>query len=125
MKSGNLKRILLGGALAAVAVFYALVDPEGSVPLPQCLVHRLTGFDCPGCGSQRMLHALLHGHLREAWDYNAFLLCMIPLMALMGWSELKRHSHPRLYRVLYSLPVIYSLCGGIVLWTIFRNIDKY
>lgn len=125
MKSGVPKWLKWGVALGltlAAVIFYAIFDPGNSVWMPQCMVHRFTGYDCPGCGSQRMLHALLHGRIGEAWHYNAFLLCMIPALGLMGFSEIKRRRYPRLYRILYSMPMIYTLCGAIVLWTIIRNL---
>lgn len=29
---------------------------------------------CPGCGSQRAIHQLLHGHIAEAFKLNALLI---------------------------------------------------
>ena len=55
------------GAVAAVAVVYFLFDPLESPYMPQCLFRRLTGLSCPGCGSQRVAHALLPGDLAGAF----------------------------------------------------------
>src|SRR5690606_2629375 len=49
----------LAGVLAVVG-FYGLVDPATGI-LPSCPFYTLTHWYCPGCGSQRALHALLHG----------------------------------------------------------------
>jgi len=41
-----------------------------------CMFHRITGLQCPGCGMTRAFHALMHGHISEALEYN---LLSIPL----------------------------------------------
>ena len=42
---------------------------------------------CPGCGGTRMVHALLHGQISEAWKYNQ--LGMI-LLSLGFWFPARR-----------------------------------
>lgn len=59
--------------------------------LPPCPVLALTGLFCPGCGSTRAMHALLHGDVARAWAMNPLMLVSIPLLGLMaasrtGWS---------------------------------------
>lgn len=44
-------------------------------------MHQLTGLWCPGCGSQRALHALLHGHVGTAIGLNVLMMCALPLLA--------------------------------------------
>lgn len=39
----------------------------------------MTGLACPGCGMTRGFHALFHGDLITAMDYNA----MIPVFSLL------------------------------------------
>lgn len=114
---------MLTGAVAAlgVAVLYYIFDPGKSVFAPKCVFHELTGLDCPGCGSQRMLHALLHGDLAGAWEANAFLLCCGPLLVLMAVGAGPRTRLPRLYRVINSLPAIVIMAVALLVWTIGRN----
>lgn len=91
-----LKKIVFGcgliGGLAALAVLF-LFNPS-TVPIyPVCQFHELTGLDCPGCGSLRAMHALLHGHLVAALHFNLFLVLSLPLYAWLGlrivWHEFK------------------------------------
>ncbi len=42
----------------------------------------LTGFDCPACGGQRAVHALLHGKFAEAIAYNPFMVLSVPYALL-------------------------------------------
>src|SRR5215212_6090484 len=74
--SSKLERILAAGAAAAMlsgaaAVWY--FDPTKAGFFPVCPLYALTGFACPGCGLTRGFHALFHGDILTALDYNAML----------------------------------------------------
>jgi hypothetical protein len=72
------------------AVVYFVFDPTRVSIFPPCLFHQLTGLDCPGCGAQRALHQLLHGHLIEAIRLNAMFVFSLPLFAWLGTRFLVR-----------------------------------
>lgn len=114
---------MAAGVAIAVAVMatYYMLGPESGL-YPRCIFRQLTGFDCPGCGSQRAIHALLHGHIADAWRHNALLLIEIPLIAALLIARPLRHRHPRLHRILNSRALILTLLATIVLWTIIRNL---
>lgn len=82
----------------------------------------LTGLQCPGCGSQRMLHALLTGHPLDAWLYNPFLCTLIPLLIFMLWVELNRTKRPTLYKRVHHPLLGITLGVAITLWTVARNV---
>jgi len=64
---------------AGLLVFY-FFDPSTSQGFWVCPFHRLTGWYCPGCGGQRALHELLHGHFAAALRLNPFaVLVFLPL----------------------------------------------
>src|SRR5687767_3599821 len=65
---------MIGGS---AAVWY--FDPTKVGFLPGCPLYSLTGFACPGCGMTRGFHALFHGDIVTALDYNA----LFPLFALL------------------------------------------
>lgn len=88
------RTIILTGAIAmgaAGAFFYFLFDPNRVAIFPPCLFHQLTGLDCPGCGAQRALHQLLHGHLIAAIRLNAMFVFSLPFFAWMGTRFLMRN----------------------------------
>lgn len=70
-----MKRLpLLYGLLGLTAILvYGLFDPQ-QFPFPRCPFRSLTGWLCPGCGSQRAIHQLIHGHVAEAFDLNLLFL---------------------------------------------------
>lgn len=109
-------------AIIGLAIFYFLADPATSRWAPKCLFHTLTGLNCPGCGSQRFFHALLHGHLVEAIRYNALFIIAIPYLLLLTLTSFFPTRFPRLFRILYAPTSIFILLAIIIIWTIFRNI---
>lgn len=69
-----------------------------------------------------MLHALMSGDVASAFSCNPFLLCMMPVIAVLLLAEVWRCSRPRLYARLFSPAVIAVIFTAIILWTIARNI---
>ena len=112
----------IAALLAVLAVVYFFIDPMEAGWMPKCIWKAVTGTDCPGCGSQRMAHALMHGDFRTAWSANAYALCMLPLIGGMIWLELFRERHPRLYRRVHSPGVILALAGSLLMWWVLRNV---
>ena len=108
--------------LGVLFVVYALIDPATAWWMPKCPFHLLTGYDCPGCGSQRAVHALLHGDVTRALRENALLVCLLPAMAVMGYAELTRRRNPRLYRLTCRPAVIFTILGLVIVWSVVRNI---
>ncbi len=51
-----------------------------------CLVRRVTGRPCPGCGMTRALSRLAHGDLRGAWRANQRVVIVAPLL-LGVWAR--------------------------------------
>ena len=76
-------RVALAGSITVLLCGAALlyhVDPS-SGRLPRCVFHSLTSLHCPGCGSTRAIHALLHGDVATAMRFNPLTL---PALALLG-----------------------------------------
>ncbi|MEA2162834.1 MAG: hypothetical protein QOK37_961 [Thermoanaerobaculia bacterium] len=95
-RSATLTRTL--GVLAAVvaagglAILYRF-DPETVHFFPRCVFHQLTGLQCPGCGTTRALHHLLHGDVAGAFHYNAMLFVVAPFGAIASTSR-RFATHP-------------------------------
>ena len=76
-----------------------------------CPFHLLTGFNCPFCGGQRMVVALLHGQLAEAFWLNPGLAIGAPLV---GAWWLWRHE--------ISSQAALVMVGIAFAWGVVRNI---
>jgi len=76
------RKYILGFSIVAISgsLLYFFFDPALSDFFPKCIFHSLTGLDCPGCGSQRAIHALLHGEVVKAADMNLLVVLFLPLL---------------------------------------------
>ena len=93
-------RFLLGMCLIAVAAALICIWLLGARPpvwYPPCPFHALTGLQCPGCGSSRTVHALIHGDWARALAMNPLLVVLAPFALLWAtwcfWRAL-RHDLP-------------------------------
>ncbi len=107
--------------MAFIAFFYYSHDPSAA-QAPKCVFRLLTGWDCPGCGAQRALHALLHGHIDRAWGYNPFLFFAVPAALFFIVVEAMRKSRPRLHRAVINEYTIVAVLAAVLAWWIFRNL---
>jgi hypothetical protein len=72
---------ILAGAMATSVLLYFINPSEAGTWFPKCPFRYFTRLDCPGCGSLRGLHSLLHGNVLQTADYNLMLL---PALLLLG-----------------------------------------
>lgn len=79
------KAIVAIPLLAALFVLYCF-DPVRTAIFPPCPFHLVTGCHCPGCGSLRAIHSLLHGHLAGAMAQNPLMVVSIPVVGVMLFS---------------------------------------
>jgi hypothetical protein len=120
-------KILIACALVLVAVAAVVLyvfDPSEYVLMPKCPFKMLTGLDCPGCGFQRAMHALLHGHVAEAIRFNVFLVVAVPyLLALLVANFLcTEHRKAKLLAILESRTAIWTYVVLYVAWMVIRNV---
>ena len=129
MNQLNKKHVTLGVMLAAATlalVSLRVFDPATSGVFPPCPLHALTGWYCPGCGSLRAFHQLLHGNLANALALNPFAVIVSPFLAYGTVSYavfvLRGKYLPRVF-----LPAFWirALCAAIVVFGILRNIPAY
>ncbi|MBR6254768.1 MAG: DUF2752 domain-containing protein [Clostridiales bacterium] len=93
-----------------------------------CVFYKAFHLFCPGCGDSRALHALTHGHILQAFDYNlmfpfaAFILAWYYLVAIT--TLLFRR---RVMWIPQTIPIwsVIAVGVGIVLFTVLRNIPVW
>lgn len=120
------------GLIAALAVIctaalaLAVFDPATSGVFPPCPLLALTGWYCPGCGSLRAFHQLLHGHLRNALAMNPFAVLSLPFLiyGLASYSSVVFRGR-YLPRIFLPAAWIRALCLAIVVFGIMRNLPGY
>lgn len=104
----------------AVVVYYAF-DPART-PFPRCPFLMLTGLQCPGCGSQRAIHALMHLNIGAAWHYNALLVVSVPYVIILLIARYSRWGQVHLYRAANHYLLIWAYFALVILWWVLRNI---
>jgi hypothetical protein len=80
--------ILVTLSIAAAGAVLFLFNPVEHGFYPFCFFYRSTGLLCPGCGSLRAMHQLLHGHLAAAFRFNALFVASLPFLGWLGFQRL-------------------------------------
>jgi hypothetical protein len=92
---------------------------------PVCYFHVLTGLNCPGCGSLRAMHQLLHGHLIEAARLNLLLLLCLPYV---GWRTMQfAIARLRGQRATFAIQpaLLWTFLCVAVVFTVLRNLPGF
>ncbi len=117
---------LLWLTIAVAGVLLCVLEPGKSAFLPGCPFRALTGFTCPGCGTTRGLHQLLHGNLTAAFQLNPFLILALPflLYALLNYTNAVLWGKP-IRRKNLPAKYIWALFGFVLFFWVFRNTPFY
>jgi hypothetical protein len=104
--------------LAGLALVFAF-NPTQSHLFPPCPLHAATGLYCPGCGSTRAVHHLLHGHVAAAFGYNPLMVVSLPFLGYAAARGLVRSLPPS-----RPLPAwtVWVLLAVLVAFGILRNL---
>ena len=124
-----MKKIIQFGLLTIIiglAILFYFVNPKEHQLFPKCIFHSVTSYHCPGCGSQRAIHNLLHLNFGGVVSNNFLFL---PAMLLVAYHYI----HPILNKLLqWELPNIFYykntpwiIFGVVILFWILRNLPFY
>jgi hypothetical protein len=124
--SRRLTALLIWLTLAVGATYLFIFEPGKTGFFPACPFRALTGFTCPGCGSTRGLHRLLHGDVVGAFEFNPLMVVALPflLYALVRYTNAAWRGQP-LKRHQLNGKYIWALLVVIVSFWVFRNTPFY
>jgi hypothetical protein len=114
-----------GAALVAASTLY-VIDPNQPGHYPTCPFLAVTGLYCPGCGSLRATHDLLHGDLTGALARNPLAVLAVPYLVLALVTFVMRAMGRPAPRST-SLPawVIWLLLAVVLAFTVLRNLPGF
>ncbi len=116
--------VVSAGLIAGATLF--VVDPNRPGHYPTCPFLATTGWYCPGCGSLRAVHDLLHGDLAGALARNPLMVLALPYLLLAGVAWLLRAAGRPAPRST-SLPawVIWLILAGVIAFGVLRNLPGW
>lgn len=113
-------------AMAGGAAFVAYFDPAKANFFPVCPLYSLTGFACPGCGLTRGFHALFHGDVIPAIDFNllvpiwavifGYVFVSLILFAVRGRGLAMWPTRPRFLIAFLIVLVVFGVARNIPVW---------
>ena len=116
------------GAIVLLLLYFYF-DPAGNILFPPCPFYTITGLFCPGCGSQRAFHALLHGHILLSADFNLLFVLFLPLILLAFFEQVRklvfRVSDNKKLSIFYSTRFSRSVLIVVLLFWVLRNIPLF
>jgi len=118
--------VALWGLLISGAIYIFSFEPGKTGIFPICPFRFFTGLTCPGCGSTRATHQLLHGNFAAAFMLNPLFIVALPFLfyALLRYTTNSfQQTTPRPN----ALPAryIYLIFVVVVSFWIFRNTPFY
>jgi len=123
-------RIALGVGVplgaAGLTAFLFFTDPLRTRVLV-CPTYWLTGIYCPGCGTTRMLHALLHLRVLEAFGHNPLFFFLLPLVVyylLAGYLRLVA-ARPVLPELRIPQWATVAIGVAVLVFTVARNLPWF
>lgn len=113
-------------ALSGLAILFFVLNPTEHQIFPRCIFNSITGYYCPGCGSQRAIHSLLHLDLAGVVSYN-FLFLPASLLILYHYTFpiINKKFNLKLPNVFYFRSTPWIIFGVVMVFFILRNLPFY
>lgn len=128
-QSSLVERLFAGFAatgLVSGSIAVACFNPTKANFFPVCPLYSLTGLACPGCGLTRGFHALFHGDVITALDFNmllpiwaviiAYVFVSLILLAVRGRGLPMWPSYPKFLWGFMITLVAFGVLRNIPVW---------
>jgi hypothetical protein len=105
-------------------MLYFKLNPKSFAYFPKCPFYSFTGLYCPGCGSQRAFHEMLHGNLWVGIQHN-FLIMLALLVIFYKFYVFFQNSFQKentVKNILYHNAAPWVILVVVMSFWILRNI---
>lgn len=117
--------VVLGAtALGAGAVLY-FFNPGTHGFYPVCMFHKLTGWNCPGCGGTRSAYALLHGNFALALKDNALFVVLLAAAGGRGVWIAAKTIRRQPVGTFVPVGVLWAALALAAVFTVMRNLPAF
>ena len=124
-----MKKVINFGLLiifTGLAVFFFILNPAEHEIFPKCIFYSTTGYYCPGCGSQRAIHNLLHLNFGGVISNNIlFLPAVLLLIYHYSFAFLNKKLNWKLPNIFYIKSTPWIILSIIIVFWIIRNLPVY
>lgn len=105
-----------------IIILYFLMNPNVST-FPKCPLYSATGLYCPGCGSQRAFHHLLHFNLNGVVRNNIlFLALVLVLLYELTRTIINRFYDKKKRSIFYQKKALLIMLLLVIVYWVLRNI---
>lgn len=120
------KIALIAALFGGFVYIYYFFNPSTTFFIP-CPFHYITSLYCPGCGSQRAIHLLLHGDILGAFRFNPLMVLTLPILIYGLGITVANWIFGTNYRFMlfYSKLFIFGYFGLAILYWVLRNLPFY
>jgi hypothetical protein len=109
--------------ILVVVGYYFLLNPyEQDYFFISCPFYQISGYQCPGCGSQRAFHELLHLRIFEAIKQNVLFVLAIPYVLLIFYTSFHQEKYQKLRQILMGNKTLLILLVVAILFGVLRNL---
>lgn len=125
-RSKIIKWSMVFTVLTLLTILYKLYNPLDENLFPKCPFRSITGYRCPGCGSQTSIHYLLNFDVKNAVRANLLLILSIPYVLAGFVFDLIKNPGEKILKwrkILFGTKAIYVVLIVIISFWILRNMS--
>lgn len=119
MRARTIKTIKTSAVLILTGCAYLLFYLKTGIGIP-CFFNLITGLQCPGCGTTRMIKSIALLDFRAAFGYNPVVFVMLPLILffigryLYQWIRYGKSNFTKAETVIQIIMITILIIFGIV-----------
>ena len=119
--------LLLGAAVIMIPVMRHYILPMFERLPWSCVLYRLFGVYCPGCGGTRAVNALLHGHIITSLWYHPLIIYCVALYLgyIISWTFARFRLFGLRRGMRFRAGYLYGMLAVVVVNFVLKNVLKF
>lgn len=109
--------------LLIAGIFIVVINPLAGLFTPCCLIKKITGYYCAGCGMTTGFYSLIKGDFAGASERNLLIITLIPAALLYLFQRKIIFHYYGKYKYRYDEFIIILFIISVIIFTVCRNIS--